>query len=749
MGHHENLRYRVFGKKLGRLLLASITTIMLCMPLAPAFAMPQSLSASATESEPCSYAANSDVSANADMSRTVWVSRKGTKYHYSSTCSGMKNPIAMTLQQALDAGKSPCSKCVHEKPIPDPEPTPTPDPSPTPTPTPDPSPTPDPDPEPAPGPYDNLSTRLAGEDAVQTASIIASEAFGDSTWAILARDDDFADAMSATGLAGALNAPIVLTDRHGLSSEAATTLSELGVENVYIIGGQGAMPGAFESQLRAIGVSHAERIFGNEAYDTSAVCADRIAKLDNACDYAIVAYGQNFQDALSMSSFAYKYHVPIFLQTYGSNSSYRHLTDDALAMLNGTGAYAQAKVFVAGGAGAVSQDSAEHALDGGLRGGQRLWGDSGYDTSEAIAEFMTDQHLLSAGTICLASGALKPGGSDALAGAALAGKAGGIMLLTNGNADIESTDTTTVDGFLTANASVAENVFILGGTYVMPTALKNTIDEILHAARIKVSADSSKVHFIDVGQGDSELVELPNGQIMLIDAGTPPQSGNQVANEIKSLGYSRIDYLVATHPHADHIGGMAEIINSFDIGEIYMPKVSTTTATYENLLDAIAAKGLSIHTAKAGVTIAADNTFSVQIISPMLDDYADINDWSAIIRYNTASKNVLFTGDAGKDVIRDTNPGKIDVLKVSHHGSRTGTDEALATELSPAYAVISCGLNNSYGHPHEEVLDALKGTQLYRTDLQGTIDMTIDANGISIASSKNNELDTHNLLLAA
>ena len=748
MGHHENLRYRVFGKKLGRLLLASITTIMLCMPLAPAFAMPQSLSASATESEPCSYAANSDVSANADMSRTVWVSRKGTKYHYSSTCSGMKNPIAMTLQQALDAGKSPCSKCVHEKPIPDPEPTPTPDPSPTPTPTPDPSPTPDPDPEPAPGPYDNLSTRLAGEDAVQTASIIASEAFGDSTWAILARDDDFADAMSATGLAGALNAPIVLTDRHGLSSEAATTLSELGVENVYIIGGQGAMPGAFESQLRAIGVSHAERIFGNEAYDTSAVCADRIAKLDNACDYAIVAYGQNFQDALSMSNFAYKYHVPIFLQTYGSNSSYRHLTDDALAMLNGTGAYAQAKVFVAGGAGAVSQDSAEHALDGGLRGGQRLWGDSGYDTSEAIAEFMTDQHLLSAGTICLASGALKPGGSDALAGAALAGKAGGIMLLTNGNADIESTDTTTVDGFLTANASVAENVFILGGTYVMPTALKNTIDEILHAARIKVSADSSKVHFIDVGQGDSELVELPNGQTMLIDAGTP-QSGNQVANEIKSLGYSRIDYLVATHPHADHIGGMAEIINSFDIGEIYMPKVSTTTATYENLLDAIAAKGLSIHTAKAGVTIAADNTFSVQIISPMLDDYADINDWSAIIRYNTASKNVLFTGDAGKDVIRDTNPGKIDVLKVSHHGSRTGTDEALATELSPAYAVISCGLNNSYGHPHEEVLDALKGTQLYRTDLQGTIDMTIDANGISIASSKNNELDTHNFLLAA
>ena len=748
MGHHENLRYRVFGKKLGRLLLASITTIMLCMPLAPAFAMPQSLSASATESEPCSYAANSDVSANADMSRTVWVSRKGTKYHYSSTCSGMKSPIAMTLQQALDAGKSPCSKCVHEKPVPDPEPTPTPDPSPTPTPTPDPSPTPDPDPEPAPGPYDNLSTRLAGDDAVQTASIIASEAFGDSTWAILARDDDFADAMSATGLAGALNAPIVLTDRHGLSGEAATTLSELGVENVYIIGGQGAMPGAFESQLRAIGVSHAERIFGNEAYDTSVACADRIAKLDNTCDYAIVAYGQNFQDALSMSSFAYKYHVPIFLQTYGSNSSYRHLTDDALAMLNGTGAYAQAKVFVAGGAGAVSQDSAEHALDGGLRGGQRLWGDSGYDTSEAIAEFMTDQHLLSAGTICLASGALKPGGSDALAGAALAGKAGGIMLLTNGNADIESTDTTTVDGFLTANASVAENVFILGGTYVMPTALKNTIDEILHAARIKVSADSSKVHFIDVGQGDSELVELPNGQTMLIDAGTP-QSGNQVANEIKSLGYSRIDYLVATHPHADHIGGMAEIINSFDIGEIYMPKVSTTTATYENLLDAIAAKGLSIHTAKAGVTIAADNTFSVQIISPMLDDYADINDWSAIIRYNTASKNVLFTGDAGKDVIRDANPGKIDVLKVSHHGSRTGTDEALATELSPAYAVISCGLNNSYGHPHEEVLDALKGTQLYRTDLQGTIDMTIDANGISIASSKNNELDTHNLLLAA
>ena len=140
MGHHEDLRRRVFGKTLGKLLLASITAIMLCIPLTPAFAVPQNPSSGTAQSELCSYAANSDVIANADMSRTVWVSRKGTKYHYSSACSGMKNPIAMTLQQALDAGKSPCSKCVHEKPVPDPEPTPTPDPSPTPTPTPDPYP---------------------------------------------------------------------------------------------------------------------------------------------------------------------------------------------------------------------------------------------------------------------------------------------------------------------------------------------------------------------------------------------------------------------------------------------------------------------------------------------------------------------------------------------------------------------------------------------------------------------------------
>ena len=218
---------------------------------------------------------------------------------------------------------------------------------------------------------------------------------------------------------------------------------------------------------------------------------------------------------------------------------------------------------------------------------------------------------------------------------------------------------------------------------------------------------------------------------MLIDAG-PAESGQKAADCIASLGYSRIDYVVATHPHEDHIGGMARILNSFDIGEIWMPRATSNTATFENLLDVIASRGIPVHAAEAGKVICADGNASATILSPRETSYSNLNDWSVILEVKVGEKSFLFTGDASTSVIEKACTQHVDVLKVGHHGSKTSTDEKLVSQLSPSYAVISVGKHNSYGHPSSEALSALSSVpHLYRTDLQGTI--TIDCDGSSLA----------------
>lgn len=242
--------------------------------------------------------------------------------------------------------------------------------------------------------------------------------------------------------------------------------------------------------------------------------------------------------------------------------------------------------------------------------------------------------------------------------------------------------------------------------------------------------DVLRVHFLDVGQADSAFIELSDGKTMLIDAGNAAD-GSAVVNYISSLGYSTIDYLVATHPHEDHIGGMVDVINNFDIDEIYMPKVATTTQVFEKLLTAIQDKGYSINTAKAGVQIAP----GINILSPSASsDYGDeLNDWSAVISIAYGSTTFLFLGDAG---IKPESTFSIDadVVKVSHHGSQTAHSEALYKEWSPDIAIISVGEDNSYGLPDEEVIEGLTsaGAKIYRTDEHKTI--IVESNGTKITN---------------
>lgn len=245
-------------------------------------------------------------------------------------------------------------------------------------------------------------------------------------------------------------------------------------------------------------------------------------------------------------------------------------------------------------------------------------------------------------------------------------------------------------------------------------------------------SDNLKVYFLDVGQGDSIFVMLPNGKNMLIDAGEK-KNGGEIASFIKEKGVSKIDFLVATHPHADHIGGMAEIAENFELDKIYMPKASANTKTFEKLLLTIKEKGKTVTAAKAGVSVLSEDGLDIHFVAPNSDKYDDLNDYSAVIKLTYGKSSFLFTGDAEKLSEKEISADiKCDVLKVAHHGSNSSSSEDFIMRASPKYAVISCGANNEYGHPHDEVTSLLEksGIEIFRTDRQGTIEAISDGEKI-------------------
>lgn len=245
------------------------------------------------------------------------------------------------------------------------------------------------------------------------------------------------------------------------------------------------------------------------------------------------------------------------------------------------------------------------------------------------------------------------------------------------------------------------------------------------------------IKFIDVGQGEAILIALPE-KTMLIDAG-PTGSAPKIAQVLQELGRNKIDYLIATHPDEDHIGGMADVISSTQIGTIYAPNKTNNTATYRKFLAAIQNNNLQITLAEAGTIIDQTNGYKLEILWPKKDvNFPDTNDYSIIIKLTVGNKTFLFTGDAPTNAILDSNPGHIDVLKVSHHGSRTGTTEQLVRKLSPTYAVLSYALDNSYGHPMQSVLNALHkhSVEVWGTGANGTITITCDGTNIDISGEK-------------
>lgn len=250
------------------------------------------------------------------------------------------------------------------------------------------------------------------------------------------------------------------------------------------------------------------------------------------------------------------------------------------------------------------------------------------------------------------------------------------------------------------------------------------------------------VHFIDVGQGDSILIEGPDFAV-LIDGGYK-ENGPDVADYLRARGITRLDLVVATHPHGDHIGGLIQVLLEFEVDEVLDPGVAYASGTYEEFLDVIDSREIAFTEARAGMRRDLGAGISLHVLHPAdPQEGGDPNHLSVVTRLTYGNAAFLFAGDAEaadeEEMLERGHNLRADVLKVGHHGSYTSTSRDFLRAVDPLCAVIMLGADNGYGYPHQEVLDLLndRDIPIFRTDVHGTIVFTTDGENIDVSTERN------------